>query len=182
LTKRKHKSKPVPAGQHKSKPAAFKTSHKILIGIILVGFLLLLILPNLLNNKENNNYYSFTKEGELTFYDSSNVKKVTIDIEVAATDYERQLGLMNREGMGDKQGMLFIFPVEEYQSFWMRNCLFSQDMIFVNADKKIVTIHKNTKVLSDQSYPSSVPAQYVVEVNAGFTDRYNIKEGDKVSW
>ena len=40
----------------------------------------------------------------------------------------------------------------------------SLDMIFVNDQKKIVTIHKNTKTLSDTSYPSSEPAMYVVEV------------------
>ena len=64
----------------------------------------------------------------------------------------------------------------------MRNTLISLDMIFVNAQKEIVTIHKNTKILSDQSYPSTKPAMYVIEVVAGFTDKYNIKEGDKISW
>jgi hypothetical protein len=182
LIKQKYKNKHTHTGHHQSKPAPIKTSYIIIIGIIIIGFILFLILPNLINNNENNKYYSFTKEGELTFYDSSNVKKVTIDIEIANTDYERQLGLMNRKEMGDKQGMLFIFPLEEQQSFWMRNCLFSQDMIFVNGDNRIVTIHKNTKVLSDQSYPSSAPAKYVVEVNAGFTEKYNVKEGDKISW
>jgi uncharacterized membrane protein (UPF0127 family) len=55
-------------------------------------------------------------------------------------------------------------------------------MIFINEEQKIVTIHKNTKILSDQSYPSSAPAKFVLEVNAGFTDRHNISIGDKVSW
>ena len=64
----------------------------------------------------------------------------------------------------------------------MLNTLFSLDMIFINSKKEIVTIHKNTKPLSEQSYPSSEPAQYVLEVNAGFCDRYNIKQGDKVFW
>ena len=84
--------------------------------------------------------------------------------------------------MEEMQGMLFIFPDERYQSFWMLNTLFSLDMIFINSKKEIVTIHKNTKPLSEQSYPSSEPAQYVLEVNAGFCDRYNIKQGDKVFW
>jgi uncharacterized membrane protein (UPF0127 family) len=89
---------------------------------------------------------------------------------------------MNRESMEEKQGMLFIFPQERFQSFWMLNTLFSLDMLFINKEKEIVTIHKNTTPLSQQSYPSSKPALYVLEVNAGFTDKYNIKEGDKVFW
>ena len=84
--------------------------------------------------------------------------------------------------MNEKQGMLFIFPVEERQSFWMRNTLISLDMIFINSNKKIITIHKNTKVLSEQSYPSTAPAQFVLEVKAGFTDKYNIQIEDKIDW
>ncbi|OGU89839.1 MAG: hypothetical protein A3K31_13355 [Ignavibacteria bacterium RIFOXYA12_FULL_35_25] len=84
--------------------------------------------------------------------------------------------------MEEKQGMLFIFPDDAMQSFWMRNTLISLDMIFINSNKTIVTIHKNTKVLSDQSYPSTAPAQYVLEVNAGFTAKHDIQVGDHVGW
>lgn len=48
----------------------------------------------------------------------------------------------------------------------MRNTLISLDMMFINAAKEIVTIHRNTTKLSDQTYPSSKPAMYVVEVVA----------------
>ena len=64
----------------------------------------------------------------------------------------------------------------------MRNTYLPLDMIFINGDKKIVTIHKNTKTLSDQSYPSTAPAKYVVEVVGGFTDKYGIKEGDSITF
>ena len=84
--------------------------------------------------------------------------------------------------MGENHGMLFIFPAERYQSFWMLNTLFSLDMLFINSKKEIVTIHKNTTPLSQQSYPSSKPAIYVLEVVAGYTDKFNIKEGDKIYW
>jgi len=45
-----------------------------------------------------------------------------------------------------------------------------------------VKIHKNTIPFSEQSYSSMKPATYVVEVNAGYTDKYLIAEGDKISW
>ena len=64
----------------------------------------------------------------------------------------------------------------------MRNTLISLDMIFVNKDKKIVTIQKNTNVLSSQSYPSTEPSMYVVEVVGGFTEKHNIDAGDKINW
>lgn len=89
---------------------------------------------------------------------------------------------MFRRHMDSDKGMLFIFPVEELQSFWMRNTFIPLDIIFINAQKTIVKIHANTQTLSDQSYPSMQPSQYVVEVNGGFCSTHNIKEGDKISF
>lgn len=154
------------------------------IGIATVALIIVLVfvLNNCQDETTNMHYYKFKKEGELTFVDSLENPIVKIDIEIADNDYERQLGLMNRQSMEEMQGMLFIFPQERFQSFWMLNTLFSLDIIFVNSNKEIVTIHKNTTPLSEQSYPSTEPAQYVVEVNAGFCDRHNIKLGDKIFW
>ena len=148
--------------------------------VLIIGFVF--ILNNCQDETTTMHYYKFKKEGELTFTDSVETPIVKIDIEIADNDYERQLGLMNRQSMEEMQGMLFIFPQERYQSFWMMNTLFSLDILFINSNKEIVTIHKNTIPLSEQSYPSSAPAIYVVEVNAGFCDRHNIKSGDKIFW
>jgi uncharacterized membrane protein (UPF0127 family) len=154
------------------------------VATIIVLVLALIFIYNSLTKKENGSvkYYYFKKEAELTFVDTTGNPIIKIDIEIADNDYERQLGLMNRENMEEMQGMLFIFPEEKYQSFWMFNTLFSLDMLFLNSNKEIVTIQKNTTPLSEQSYPSSKPALYVLEMNAGFCDRHNIKLGDKVFW
>jgi uncharacterized membrane protein (UPF0127 family) len=168
--------------QLKSQKSKVKTI-KVVVIVLILAIAVFFIYNNFL--KENNNevhYYKFIKEGELTFSDSTGNQKIKIDIEIADDEYQRQLGLMNRQSMDELNGMLFIFPEERFQSFWMLNTLFSLDMLFINSNKEIVTIHKNTKPLSEQSYPSSKPAQYVLEVNAGFCDRHNIKEGDKVFW
>jgi hypothetical protein len=159
------------------------TTQKIIVGVVVVALLGFFIFNNFINNNEPEvEYYSFTKEGELTFTDSLGVLKIKIDLEIADNDYERQLGLMNRKEMKENEGMFFIFPVQQLQSFWMRNTLISLDMMFVNDQKEIVTIHKDTKILSDTSYPSTQPALYVVEVLAGFAERHNIQVGDKINW
>jgi uncharacterized membrane protein (UPF0127 family) len=151
----------------------------VVLAIAIIGFF---IVNNFITNEPKVEYYTFTKEGELTFTDSLGILKTKIEIEIADNYYERQLGLMNRNEMKENQGMLFIFDKLELQSFWMRNTLISLDIMFVDNQKKIVTIHKNTKILSDNSYPSSQPSVYVVEVLAGFTDRHNIQVGDKINW
>jgi len=122
----------------------------------------------------------FTKNGYLHFINSENDTLSKIDIELVNSIYERSLGLMYRDKMMEDQGMLFIFPKTEPMGFWMKNTEISLDIIFVDADKNIAKIHQNTKPYSDSSYHSILPCKYVVETVAGYTDKYNISEGDKV--
>jgi len=124
----------------------------------------------------------FTKQGELVFYKSDNTQNVKIDIEVADTEPLRNRGLMYRRQMELGHGMLFIFPDEDFRSFWMKNTYLPLDIIYLNAQKKIIRIHENVATLNEQSIPSDAPAQYVVEVIAGFCAIYNIRVGDAISF
>jgi uncharacterized membrane protein (UPF0127 family) len=124
--------------------------------------------------------YQFKKEGVLAFYTASGEKIKVIDIEVAATDEERAQGLMNRPWMEETQGMLFLFEDEKRQSFWMRNTIIPLDIMFVSSDMRIVNIARNTQPMSDRGIPSTGPAKYVVEVVAGFSDKYGLSSGDSI--
>jgi hypothetical protein len=64
----------------------------------------------------------------------------------------------------------------------MKDTPLALDIIYLNADRTIVTIRKNTVPYSEESVPSDVPAKYVVEVNAGFADRHRLEPGDKAFW
>ena len=133
------------------------------------------------NDMKNTTVYSFKKEGELVFTKTDGTEISVLDIEIADNDVQLMNGLMYRTSMKENQGMLFIFPYETEQSFWMKNTVISLDMIFVNSAKEIVKIHHNTTPFSEESYSSEKPAQFVIEVNAGYT-AMGIKEGDKVIW
>lgn len=124
----------------------------------------------------------FTKEGELSFTSAAGEPIKTIDIEKADNDMEREFGLMYRRSMAENQGMLFLFDKSGPQSFWMRNTIIPLDILFVDDNQVITTIHANTKPLNDTGLPSKGDAKYVVEVNGGFAAKYGIKEGDKISW
>ena len=78
--------------------------------------------------------------------------------------------------------MLFIFSIEETQAFYMKNTIMPLDIIFITAKKEIVKIYKNTTPYSEKDLPSLQPILYVVEVKAGFCDKYNIKESDFIDW
>jgi uncharacterized membrane protein (UPF0127 family) len=84
--------------------------------------------------------------------------------------------------MSDEQGMLFIFSEAAEQSFWMKDTYISLDIIYVDDKKEIVSIQKYTTPQSEESLPSYKKAQYVVEVNAGFCDKYHIAFGDRIAF
>lgn len=179
----KKRQKRSSAKETKSKNKFKLNASKVATIIVLITAAAFFIVNNFINNsKPEVKYYTFKKEGELTFTDSLGNAKIKIDLEIADNEYERQLGLMNRKSMEETQGMLFIFQYERMQSFWMRNTLIPLDILFINKDKEIITIHKNTKTLSTQGYPSTAPAIYVVELVGGFTDKYKIVVGDKIYW
>jgi hypothetical protein len=133
-------------------------------------------------NSNQSTSYEFVKQGEVSFMTAKQVFLAAVDVEISEDESERQVGLMYRDKLAENQGMLFIFEGDEMRAFWMKNTILSLDMIFVNAQGEIVTIHKFTKPYSEESYASTRPARYVVEVNAGFTDKHKISVGDRISW
>lgn len=133
--------------------------------------------------KKNTTYtIKFIKQGEVFFQDKNKNLIKQIDIEIAETNERRHIGLMFREKMEENQGMLFIFQDNEEQGFYMKNTLIPLDIIFIDSKKQIIKIYKNTTPLSEESLPSGKPALYVVEVNGGFTNKFNIKEGDYIDF
>ena len=105
-------------------------------------------------------------------------------VEIADEPHELNQGLMFRENLELDRGMFFVFDDERTLSFWMKNTLIPLDMLFVDADFRIVDIKENVPPCKEDpcpSYPSKKPAKYVLEVNAGFTLKNDIKIDDQVS-
>lgn len=125
----------------------------------------------------------FTRQGSLFFIGQAAPDTLaTIGIEIADDDNKRARGLMYRQSLPEDAGMLFLHREEQIQSFWMKNTYIPLDMIFVNGEKRIVTIHAQTRPLKEWSYASTEPALYVVEVNGGFCSRHHIGVGDKIDF
>jgi uncharacterized protein len=105
-----------------------------------------------------------------------------LKVEVARTDEQRQQGLMFRERLGDDEGMLFVFPTERYNSFWMHNTLIPLDMYFIDSEWNVVGVVEQATPLTDD--PRQVPkmSQYVLEVRGGFARAHGLGEGAKVKF
>jgi len=113
--------------------------------------------------------------GEMT------IGSTTLTVEIASTPAEQQAGLSGRPSLALGHGMLFVFGTPGEYGFWMKEMLFSLDIIFINSEKSVVTVYPE---LTPGTYPEAFypanPALYVLEVPAGFAAQHGIVEGSKV--
>lgn len=112
------------------------------------------------------------------------VKKLTagmyvIQAEVAATQAQRETGLMNRPAMGQNEGMLFIFDRPSGYCMWMKNTLIPLSVAFMNGDGVILNIEE-MQPQTEKNHCAVKPALYALEMNAGWFKRKNIKPGTKI--
>lgn len=110
----------------------------------------------------------------------SNTSTVRFSTEVADTIESRATGLMNRSELGRFSGMLFVYPDARAVSFWMRNTLIPLDMIFVDSQGVVQSIHVNATPLSDETIFGGAEIQYVFEINGGMAQSLGITVGSEV--
>jgi len=101
-------------------------------------------------------------------------------VEMATTEDEKNIGLMNRNDVPDGRGMLFDFSPPQLVSMWMKNTLIPLDMIFIQADGRILRVAQNTEPLSTFAIPSGGVVKGVLEVIGGTAKKYGIEPGDRV--
>jgi uncharacterized membrane protein (UPF0127 family) len=102
-----------------------------------------------------------------------------VKVEVAHTADSRERGLMWRESLAPGEGMLFLFPFEVVQSFWMRNTLIPLDILFINEALEVVGIVENAEPLTRTGRSVGIPSRYVLEVPGGWTRAKGIVTGSR---
>ena len=122
----------------------------------------------------------FKKEGEAYLTDASGDTLQHLQIEIADDDYQRETGLMYRTGLKENHGMLFIFEDEQPRGFYMKNTNIPLDLVFLDAENRIVSISNHARPQSLETIPSKVPAKYVLEINAGLAENWNLQVGDSL--
>ncbi len=110
------------------------------------------------------------------------INGIEIKAQLAKTQSQIQKGLGGQNKLLEKEGMLFVMPSYNRYSFWMKDMKFPLDIIWLDKDR-IADITKNIPVENNNHltiYQPTTPVNLVLEVNAGFSDKYKIKVGDKV--
>ena len=105
---------------------------------------------------------------------------VTVRVEIADDDPERQRGLMFREQLAPDAGMLFLFETPQHLTFWMRNTYLPLDMIFIESSLTVLGVVENAEPRTETTRSVPGVSQYVLEVNAGFSREHGLTPGTVV--
>lgn len=105
-----------------------------------------------------------------------------VELEPATTASEREIGLSKYSAIKETQGMLFTYDEPGEACIWMKDMNFPIDIVWLDADKKIVKIEIN---VDPSTYPktfcSNVPAKYVVELNAYISSYAYLEVGQQLA-
>ena len=116
------------------------------------------------------------------------IDDIVLSVKIADTDANMARGLMFEEKLSYDKGMLFVFDKPETRSMWMLNMQFNIDVIWFDDNGNVVSIDRNVPpcmttveiFVCKENGVSSDNAQYVLEVTAGFVDKFEITEDSKL--
>jgi hypothetical protein len=121
------------------------------------------------------------REPSAVFSTSGGPKRVLL--EVAATERERNRGLMFRSRLQENRGMLFVFEQPGRPAFWMKNTYLSLDIVFLSDHGVVVELFEGVPPCPMEPcprYAPNGPSKYVIEVLGGFAARHAVRKGDRV--
>jgi len=106
--------------------------------------------------------------------------EVTVHVEVADSQAERERGLMGRRELPDDAGMVFVFPTDSTSAFWMKDTLIPLSIAFYDESGRIVRILDMEPCRRDPCplYDPGASYRGALEVNRGAFERWGVREGD----
>lgn len=129
------------------------------------------------NYSKTKNLFPFMKSPTVT------INGYNLQVAVADSREEQEIGLSETESLPQDQGMIFLFEKPGFYFFWMNNMKLPIDIIYIKNDK-IVTIQTNVQPVKESEnpaiYTSTEPSDKVLEIQAGLSEKYNFKKGDIV--
>lgn len=105
---------------------------------------------------------------------------VELSLRIADEPEEHRRGLMYVPHLAPHEGMLFLFAVSDFKSFWMKNTCVGLDLLFLDERGEVLEILTNAEPFSLEPLPSRQPARAILEVPAGSAERWGVRVGDRL--
>ena len=102
------------------------------------------------------------------------------DIYVASSRAQQMRGLMHVRELPEFTGMIFIYRQAGIRSMWMKNTYIPLDMLFIRGDGTVSSVARHTTPLTLDSVSSTEPVNFVLELNAGVTEKLGIGSNSRI--
>lgn len=104
----------------------------------------------------------------------------TVSVQIAVKPDEMTQGLMFRKAMGADEGMLFVYPVPQKLSFWMRNTVLPLDIGYFDGHGVLKEVYPmypydDTRVLSRSS-----AMKFALEMHQGWYAKNGVRSGAQI--
>jgi len=111
----------------------------------------------------------------------------SVSLLVADDPGERQRGLMYRQSLPERTGMVFVYDDAASRTFWMKNTYVPLDIAFVAPNGTVLNVeHAQAQPHAPDSavdrYSSDGAAMYVVELRRGFANRTGVGPGSELTF
>jgi uncharacterized membrane protein (UPF0127 family) len=155
----------------------------ILSSILLASLILAALIhgPRLLAYvSEVSGYHNAVEESDYITMPAT-IGRIPLSVIVADTNERRTKGLSYRESLGNSQGMLFVFDKPDKHGIWMKGMNFPIDIIWIDSNLRVMDIAKDVSpVTFPKIFEPKDAASFVLEVNAGFSEKNGIKIGSEL--
>ncbi len=157
----------------------------------ILPLLCLIFLASGCSNQANLNASQATEQTKISsskYVKQLDINSKILNVELAVTDKQKQQGLSNRSKLNDDAGMLFDFTKDANNTpgFWMKEMNFNLDLIWIK-DNVIISINQNVAAPDIKTPLNQLPVfyppseiDYVLEVNGNWSQKNNVRVGDKV--
>jgi uncharacterized membrane protein (UPF0127 family) len=105
---------------------------------------------------------------------------------VAATEHNRELGLMCVTALKADAGMIFVFTASGEYDFWMKNTLIPLDMVWVDGDGTVTNVAAAVPASTRDEADDKVArraghGKYVIELRSGDAAKAGIVKGARLT-
>ena len=113
-----------------------------------------------------------------------------LDLELARSPQEHELGLMYRETLAPDSGMLFIYTAQSHEGYWMYHTLLPLSIAWIDRDGTIVDIQDMPRLPDPNDeqaaarvvYQPAAPYWYALEVNLGWFVQHGVGVGQQMTF
>ncbi len=127
------------------------------------------------------------KSGQIGAIDKPNPKlptttirvgNISLEVEIASTEEQRNRGMMFRKSLEEGKGMLFVFESDQKMAFWMKITSIPLSLAYLGSDGTIFQII-DLAPFSEDPQLSQRSVRYAVEVPQGWFAKVGIGTGDR---